>query len=585
MIQAPMHEFNILRPSTQLPPPGPHTGPPYRPARGPQCYKFPYWRVCLLAPDVRSMVESSYSAEPAYKEVRAGTPEEYGDITTLGGLLDANYKLPSSREQVRRNLLSMGRGAYPGIIGFDDDVIPALDRALLSGHDTFLIGQMGQAKTRLVRSIAENLLSPIPVIRNSATNDCPMDLPAADLADALEGTGGSSRPVFHVSPESLEVLRERGLETPVEWLGGARRFRYVLATPDTTVRDLVGSIDAVKVAKKGTEMYRIDSYSPGQLMQAKHGIFCIDELPVLDPRKQVALLSVLQEGRFTTGPYPVYFEPRTMLFATANPVDYTHSGRVIEPLLDRLASHVHTHYPPTIHDEMMIIMQEARLPPAAVAELPLRALAGVIAGMRNSGQINQERGVSARTGIHGLEILVSEAERTRPTAAGALPAPRLSDFHALEQVAKFELTELDDTVENRARVFAEIMDAAVGDACLGLLEGTVDEELQLIKDEFGAGTFRSSQEMQWSGGADPYERQMADHPLLSKLLESRLEMALEAQAKLVADLGEHGIQAKAADIGQDHDGLRAVLLEGLLEGLCHTKPRMLERRDAGYSPA
>jgi len=108
-------------------------------------------------------------------------------------------------------------------------------------------------------------------------------------------------------------------------------------------------------------MYKIDSYSPGQLMQAKHGIFCIDELPVLDPRKQVSLLSVLQEGRFTTGSYPVIFEPKTSLFATANPIDYTHSGKVIEPLYDRLKSHIHTHYPKSIENEMLIILQEANI--------------------------------------------------------------------------------------------------------------------------------------------------------------------------------------------------------------------------------
>ena len=166
---------------------------------------------------------------------------------------------------------------------------------------------------------------------------------------------------FHISPESTEKIRDNKLDTPIEWLAGKDRYKYVLATPDISVKDLVGYIDAVKVAKKGIEMYKIDSYSPGQLMQAKHGIFCIDELPVLDPRKQVALLSVLQEGIFTTGSYPIIFEPKIAFFATANPIDYTHSAKVIEPLYDRLKSHIHTHYPKTIESEMMIILQEANI--------------------------------------------------------------------------------------------------------------------------------------------------------------------------------------------------------------------------------
>ena len=151
-------------------------------------------------------------------------------------------------------------------------------------------------------------------------------------------------------------------------------------------------------------MYKIDSYSPGQLMQAKHGIFCIDELPVLDPRKQVALLSVLQEGRFTTGSYPVIFKPKITFFATANPIDYTHSGKVIEPLYDRLKSHIHTHYPKTLEDEMLIIIQESKIPESLIPITILKILSKIILKTRTSPEVNQERGVSVRLGIHGLEL-------------------------------------------------------------------------------------------------------------------------------------------------------------------------------------
>src|SRR5207245_6632345 len=160
---------------------------------------------------------------------------------------------------------------------------------------------------------------------------------------------------FYMDSDSMEKMRNNKLDTPIEWVEGKRRFKYVLATPDISVKDLVGQIDAIKITKKGAEMYEIESYSPGQLMQAKHGLFCIDELPVLDTRKQVALLSVLQEGRFTTGSYPVIFETKTAFIATANQIDYTHSGKIIEQLYDRLKSKMHNHYQKTVTDDILII--------------------------------------------------------------------------------------------------------------------------------------------------------------------------------------------------------------------------------------
>ena len=258
-----------------------------------------------MTQDLENLINRSYNSEPKYTEVMAGVPEDYKQVKTLGDLLQINYKIVGAKEQLRRNLISKIKTnsiKYPGIIGFDNDVVPSLDRAILSCHDVILIGQIGQAKTRIAQTIAENLLSPMPVIRGSITNDCPMDLPSRELLRLLQdGENSMSSPRFYVDSSSMEKIRNNKLETPIEWLWGKDRFKYVLATPDISVKDLVGQIDAIKITKKGTEMYEIESYSPGQLMQAKHGLFCIDELPVLDTRKQVSLLSVLQEGRFTTG--------------------------------------------------------------------------------------------------------------------------------------------------------------------------------------------------------------------------------------------------------------------------------------------
>ena len=305
-----------------------------------------------MTQEIENLVNRSYGSDPKYAEIMAGVPEDYQQIKTLRDLLEINYKIVGAKEQLRRNLILKIKSKstkYPGRIGFDDDVIPALDRAILSSHDMILVGQIGQAKTRIAQTIAETLLSPMPIIQGSITNDCPMDLPPTNLISLLEDKENPmSIPKFYVDSESVEKIRNNKLDTRIHWVDGKHRFKYVLATPDISVKDLVGQIDAIKITKKGAEMYEIESYSPGQLMQAKHGLFCIDELPVLDTRKQVALLSVLQEGRFTTGAYPVIFEPKTVFLATANPIDYTHSGKIIEPLYDRLKSHIQTHYPKSI---------------------------------------------------------------------------------------------------------------------------------------------------------------------------------------------------------------------------------------------
>ena len=552
-------------------------------------------------------VERSYAAPPEYGE--AEDLSLRGNIGTLGDLLRINYKVVSSREQMRRNIaerLRSNRPVLPGIVGYDDDVLPAMCRAVLAGHDMLLIGQMGQAKTMLARKVAAELLSPMPIIEHSITNDCPMDLPAAELISLLDGgpPEGSS-PNFYVSPESAERIRDNGLDTRISWADGLSRYRYVLATPDISVKDLVGYIDAVKVARRGTEMYRIESYSPGQLMQARHGIICVDELPVLDPRKQVALLSVLQEGIFTTGAYPVVFRPQTVLVATANPVDYTHSGKVIEPLYDRLESHIHTHYPATIQDEMLIVLQESQIPDGTVVPgIVLRALARLVQMMRASPRINQERGVSVRIGIAGLEVLAGEALMVRSLAARSghapLAVPRLVDMDCLMQAAKFELAEIDDSVSSRRAVLSELIMESVKEVCLEVVSDIGADDLEALRGEFGDRTFPVSQAMEWNGEVS-YSSQLAGFGLLRDLVEARALAALDSQLSMIGEARARGVRfdplaltegpedigfAAAGEMAEAaRDGIRSTMLEAVLEGLRWSKPRVLERRDAGYARA
>lgn len=539
-------------------------------------------------PDIKQLVEKSYASNPTYSQIKAGFPENHAEIKTIGDLLEINYKIVESKEQLRQNLISLMRSGaqkYPKILGYDDDVVPSLDRAILACHDIFLIGQIGQAKTKLVETIATHLLSPIPVIEGSITNDCPMDLPQNELTSLLEGQEiDRTLPKFYVSPESTEQILDNKLDTRIKWIDGYQRYKYVLATPDISVKDLVGYIDAIKVAKKGVEMFKIESYSPGQLLQAKHGIFCIDELPVLDPRKQVTLLSVLQEGRYTTGSYPVMFEPKTVFFATANPIDYTHSGKVIEPLYDRLKSHIHTHYPRTIEDEMFIILQEAKTSRCVIPVFVLKTLARLVQKARSHPEINQAKGVSVRFGIHGLELLVGESERVRAVPNQTVAIPRHSDMYCLNQIAKFELSELDDTVENRSKVFEDLLVDSIKETSLEYIGGVDPNSLELIRQEFTQRTLQVSQKIIWNDGQASYKNQLQHFGTLSSLVDSKLDQVRDEQKNLEQKLAAVRITSKNIAL-DDTDEIKSAILEVILDGLCFTTPKIIDKKESGYAVA
>lgn len=544
-----------------------------------------------MTQDFENLVNRSYSSEPKYSEIVAGVPEDYKQIKTLGDLLEVNYKIVGAKEQLRQNLISRiiaSNTKYPSIIGFEDDVIPALDRAILSCHDIILVGQIGQAKTRIAQTIAENLLSPMPMIRGSVTNDCPMDIPAQELILLLQDKENQmSTPRFYVDADSMEKIRNNKLDTTLEWVEGKDRFKYVLATPDISVKDLVGQIDAIKITKKGAEMYEIESYSPGQLMQAKHGLFCIDELPVLDTRKQVALLSVLQEGRFTTGAYPVIFEPKTAFFATANPIDYTHAGKIIEPLYDRLKSHINTHYPKSIRDEMLIIAQEAKISKSFVPIFMFKVLARVVQNARSSHEINQDKGVSVRMGVHSLELLVGEAERTRALVHNILPIPRPSDIFSIGQCAKFELAEIDDTTENRQKTLENLINGALKETSLEYLQSIEPNLIETIKKEFAGKTFVVSQIILGTNSAEKsYENQLKNFNSLATLVEKIYQKTISEQAEFAKEAQKYNMSTDSLSVSDKvQSELRAGTIELVLEGLCWTEPKILDKREGTYIAA
>jgi magnesium chelatase subunit I len=544
----------------------------------------------LISENFKDIVHKSYSSNANYLETIPGLPENYEDIKTLEDLLSINYKHVSVNDQLRRNLiikLKKQQFPYSGIIGYDDDIVPSLNRAILSSHDILLIGQIGQAKTKIAETIAKNLLSPIPIVEGSITNDIPTSIPEKELVSLLNDKEIiRSRPEFFVSTETEDKIRNNRLDTKIMWIDGHSRFKYLLATPDISVKDLVGQIDAIKIAKRGVEIYNMESYSPGQLLLARHGVFCIDELPVLDPRKQVALLSVLQEGIYTTGSYPVMFKPDTRIISTANPIDYTHSGKIIEPLYDRLKSHIITRYPKNVYDEMMIMIQESNISNPENVVLPifiLRTIAEITRIARDHPEINHEKGVSVRMSIHSLELLISEAERVRSIINNIKAVPRFSDIYCVHQTSKFELSEIDDSYENRMNILDTIISNAIKKTCALYIVDIPPEKLIKLKNEFKINkTFFVSQDITGNkNNPKSYQSQIDKFDSLREIINIVTDNIIQDQKHFEERLREIGLNIDNFNDMKDPEFLASVT-ELILEGLRFTDPPILDRKEGIY---
>jgi magnesium chelatase subunit I len=578
------------------------------------------------ADTILELVKSSYTTKPSFSySSYYGVPENYKEVKTLRDLLEIRYKYQSTKTQLRENIISRIKSfdnTFQSIIGFNETVIPAIKRALLAGHDILFVGHIGQGKTKLSELISENLLSPIPIVEGTLTNDIPTEMPQNHLVDLINGKDiERNLPQFFVSKDCEEIIKNNGLDTKIRWIDGKQRYRYVLATPDISVKDLVGQIDVVKTIKKGIELYDIDSYSPGYLLQARYGILCLDELPVLDPRKQVTLLSVLQEGRFTTGAYPVFFKPDVKIIATANPMDYTHSGKIIEPLADRLKSHIETHYPNTIDDETLILIQEMDMMNRTNTFLPvfiLKSLVRIFQKIRNHPDINSDRGVSVRSTIHSLEAVIGEVESSRSLLYNLTTIPRFSDLYCIFQSSKFELEEIEDTSENRIQFLNTIIKEVIQETTLNFFDGLFNsKELLSIKNEFRGKSFTVVQNQYQSFGKDKnttvqvsnknsvspsdnskfsltYTEQLKNFPVISKSLKKMVERLETEQKELINLVASHKIQVnlKYLDLNSimqkpkdnssktNDEELYAAIIETFLEYLRFTSPPVLEKRES-----
>lgn len=334
--------------------------------------------------------------------------------TTLGALRATGHRDESIKDELRRNVIRKLRAREPifqGIIGFDDTVIPQIVNAILAGHDILLLGLRGQAKTRIARQLVTLLDERIPVVKGSEINDHPY------------------RPTSH---HAVQLVREMGDATPIEWVGRQERYGEKLATPDVSVADLIGDIDPIKAASQRLHYAHEGAIHFGIIPRTNRGIFVVNELPDLQPRIQVALFNILQERDVQIRGFNVRIPLDMLLVFTANPEDYTNRGSIITPLKDRIQAQILTHYPRTIEDGKAITAQEAwtaRPDVEVVVPELMRDLVESIAMLaRTSEFVDQASGVSARLTIATIESVVSNAERRAHTHGQPTVATRICDL-------------------------------------------------------------------------------------------------------------------------------------------------------------
>jgi magnesium chelatase subunit I len=367
--------------------------------------------------------------------------------TTLGELRASGWRSTSVKDEIRRNAVARIQAGEPlveGVLGYEETVLPQLENALLAGHDVIFLGERGQAKTRMIRSLTNLLDEWLPIVAGSEIND---------------------DPEHPVSKHARDLLAERGEGTPIDWVHRDDRFGEKLATPDTSIADLIGEVDPIKVAE-GRYLSDELTIHYGLVPRTNRGIFAINELPDLAERIQVGLLNVLEERDVQVRGYKIRLPLDVLLVASANPEDYTNRGRIITPLKDRFGSQIRTHYPLDIDTEMAIAAAEAR--PLEVEGVPVVVpahMTEIVANLshlaRESAHVNQRSGVSVRLTVSNQEILVANATRRALRHGERAVAPRISDLEALaaSTMGKVEIETLEDGREEQ--IAEHLLHAAV----------------------------------------------------------------------------------------------------------------------------
>jgi magnesium chelatase subunit I len=436
--------------------------------------------------------------------------------TTLGELRASGHQFRTVKAEIRQNLLAAmraGDDAFPGIIGFGQTVLPHLERALIAGHDIILLGERGQGKTRLIRTLTRLLDEWTPTVAGCEINDHPY-APVCTRCRRLAATFGD------------------GL--PVAWRPRADRYGEKLATPDTSVGDLIGDIDPVKVAE-GRTLGDPETVHYGLVPRTNRGIFCLNELPDLAERIQVSLLNVLEERDIGVRGYALRLPLDLMLVASANPEDYTSRGRIITPLKDRFGAEIRTHYPLSLDAELALVRQEAATawedsePGAVLPEHLVQVIARFTRLVRASPAVDSRSGVSARFAIAAAEAAAASAVRRAAISGEDQPVARVCDLPAVVSTLRGKV-EFEVSEEGREQeVLEHLLRRAIADTFRATL-GNADLAGLLAKFEQG-GTVESGDLVP----AADLLRRVGEVPGLARIMD-RLHMGGESLGQAAAAL-------------------------------------------------
>lgn len=389
---------------------------------------------------------------------------------TLGELRASGWQSRPVKEELRTNAvakIAAGEPLFEGVMGYEDTVLPQLENAILAGHDVIFLGERGQAKTRMIRSLTNLLDEWMPIIAGSEIYDDPFQ---------------------PISKYATDLIAEHGEDTKIAWVHRDDRFGEKLATPDTSIADLIGEVDPIKVAE-GRYLSDELTLHYGLVPRTNRGVFAINELPDLAERIQVGLLNVLEERDVQVRGYKVRLPIDVMLVASANPEDYTNRGRLITPLKDRFGSQIRTHYPLEVDTEMEIALQEAQFLDApgitvTVPEVMTEIVTTFSHVARSSPQVNQRSGVSVRMTVSNLEVLVANAARRALAQGETHVVPRVSDLDALvaSTSGKVEIESMEDGREG------QIIEHMLRQSVLEVFRNRfTPEELRSVVDGFEDG--------------------------------------------------------------------------------------------------
>ena len=393
---------------------------------------------------------------------------------TLGALRESGWVSRPIKHEIREHAIAKvaaGEPLFDGVSGYENTVLPQLENALLAGHDVIFLGERGQAKTRMIRSLTGLLDEWMPIVAGSEINDDP----------------------YHpVSRHAIDLVAEMGDETPIDWVYRDRRYGEKLATPDTSIADLIGEVDPIKVAE-GRYLSDELTLHYGLVPRTNRGIFAMNELPDLAERIQVGLLNVLEERDIQIRGYKIRLPLDVILMASANPEDYTNRGRMITPLKDRFGSQIRTHYPLDVATEVAIMKQEATeldisTPEGDISVSVPAYLSDVIATFshlaRSSNQVNQRSGVSVRLSVSNYESLAANALRRGLKAGERSVVARVDDLGALAASSQGKI-EIESLEEGREGL---ILDTLIKGAVLTVFKDAVDPaQTRAVVDAFEEG--------------------------------------------------------------------------------------------------